>query len=124
MYFSEKENVIYSRAVDYQECIRVSGKHNDLEESLATTMTTIHFLKCLVTGRSETIIRRRRSSGRWNLSTGRIGTPKYKLYATIFENDLTNPSSFGKGGTDFSHSRILGFGAKDNFWEMGEIFPF
>ena len=111
----------YSRAVDYQKCIRVSGKHNDLEE---VGHDTYHhtFFEMLGNWSFGDYYKKEAIEWAWELLTGEWRLPKDKLYATIFEND-DESLELWKGGTDLSHSRIFRFGAKDNFWEMGETGP-
>ncbi len=111
----------YSRAVDYQKCIRVSGKHNDLEE---VGHDTYHhtFFEMLGNWSFGDYYKKEAIEWAWELLTGEWQLPKEKLYATIFEND-DDAYELWKKVTDIGHSRIFRFGAKDNFWEMGETGP-
>ncbi|HUI31037.1 MAG TPA: alanine--tRNA ligase [Candidatus Acidoferrales bacterium] len=111
----------YTRAVDYQKCIRVSGKHNDLEE---VGHDTYHhtFFEMLGNWSFGDYYKKEAIAWGWELLTGEWNLPKEKLYATIFEND-DEAFEIWKKVTDIGHSRISRFGAKDNFWEMGETGP-
>ena len=111
----------YSRAVNYQKCIRVSGKHNDLEE---VGHDTYHhtFFEMLGNWSFGDYYKKEAIEWAWELLTGEWKLPKEKLYATIFEDD-DEAFELWKKVTDIGHSRIFRFGSKDNFWEMGEIGP-
>ena len=121
MFFSEKGRRDYTRAVDYQKCIRVSGKHNDLEE---VGHDTYHhtFFEMLGNWSFGDYYKKEAIEWAWELLTGEWKLPKEKLYATVFEND-DEAFELWKKVTDIGHSRILRFGSKDNFWEMGETGP-
>ncbi len=111
----------YTRAVDYQKCIRVSGKHNDLEE---VGHDTYHhtFFEMLGNWSFGDYYKKEAIEWAWELLTGEWKLPKEKLYATVFEND-DEALELWKKVTDIGHSRIFKFGSKDNFWEMGETGP-
>ncbi len=111
----------YSRAVNYQKCIRVSGKHNDLEE---VGHDTYHhtFFEMLGNWSFGDYYKKEAVAWAWELLTGEWRLPKDKLYATVFESD-DEAAELWKKVTDIEPSRILRFGAKDNFWEMGETGP-
>ena len=108
----------YSRAVDYQKCIRVSGEHNDLEE---VGHDTYHhtFFEMLGNWSFGDYYKKEAIEWAWELLTGEWSFPKEKLYSTIFETD-DEAFELWKKVTDIGHARILRFGSKDNFWEMGE----
>lgn len=111
----------YTRAVNSQVCIRVSGKHNDLEE---VGMDTYHHTLFEMLGnwsfgdyyKKEAIL------WAWELMTERFKLPKDKLYATIFESD-DESGDLWKSITDIQPDHVMKFGKKDNFWEMAETGP-
>ena len=111
----------YTRAVDYQKCIRVSGKHNDLEE---VGHDTYHhtFFEMLGNWSFGDYYKKEAIGWAWELLAGEWRLPKDKLYATVFETDDEAAELWTKV-TDIAPSRILRFGSKDNFWEMGETGP-
>lgn len=111
----------YTRAVNYQKCIRVSGKHNDLEE---VGHDTYHhtFFEMLGNWSFGDYYKNEAMEWAWELLTSEWKLPKEKLYATIFEHDDEALEVWRKV-TDIDHTRIFKFGSKDNFWEMGETGP-
>ncbi len=111
----------YTRAVDYQKCIRVSGKHNDLEE---VGHDTYHhtFFEMLGNWSFGDYYKKEAIEWAWELLTAVWKLPKDKLYATVFESD-DEALELWKKVTDIDPARIMKFGAKQNFWEMGETGP-
>ena len=111
----------YSRAVDSQKCIRVSGKHNDLEEVGRDTYH--HTLFEMLGNWSFGDYYKKEAIGwAWELLTKVWGLEKRRLYATVFETD-DESEQLWKQVTDIDPSHVLRFGKKDNFWEMGETGP-
>lgn len=111
----------YSRAADTQKCIRVSGKHNDLEE---VGRDTYHhtFFEMLGNWSFGDYYKREAISWAWELLTDVWKLPKERLHATVFEDD-DEAFALWSEVTDIDPSHIHRFGAKDNFWEMGETGP-
>lgn len=117
----------YSRAASSQKCIRVSGKHNDLEE---VGQDTYHhtFFEMLGNWSFGDYGKREAISMAWELLTDVWGLEKDRLYITIFEGDAEVPrddeaAAAWRELTDVDPDRILAFGARDNFWEMGDVGP-
>ncbi|MGC8595382.1 MAG: alanine--tRNA ligase [Candidatus Kryptoniota bacterium] len=111
----------YTRAVNYQKCIRVSGKHNDLEE---VGRDTYHhtFFEMLGNWSFGDYYKEDAIRWAWELLTEVWNLPKDRLYATVYRTDDEAYEVWAKV-TDISHSRILRFGEEDNFWEMGDTGP-
>jgi alanyl-tRNA synthetase len=111
----------YKRAADSQKCIRVSGKHNDLEE---VGHDTYHhtFFEMLGNWSFGDYYKKEAVLWAWELVTKVWGIPKERLYATVFRED-GETESLWKKATDIGPARVLRFGEKDNFWEMGDIGP-
>jgi alanyl-tRNA synthetase len=111
----------YSRAVNTQKCIRVSGKHNDLEE---VGHDTYHhtFFEMLGNWSFGDYYKKEAIQWAWELFTKIYKLPKDKLYATVYRDDA-EAAEFWASETDISKDKILCFDEKDNFWEMGEIGP-
>lgn len=111
----------YTRAVDTQKCIRVSGKHNDLEE---VGHDTYHhtFFEMLGNWSFGDYYKPEAIEWAWELLTKVWNLPKERLWATVYKDD-NEAFELWKSKTDINPKHILKFGEKDNFWEMGETGP-
>ncbi len=111
----------YTRAADTQKCIRVSGKHNDLEE---VGRDTYHhtFFEMLGNWSFGDYYKKEAIAWAWELLTGVWRLPKNRLWATVYKDDGEAEECW-KAATDIDPKHILRFGEKDNFWEMGETGP-
>ncbi|OIP58454.1 MAG: alanine--tRNA ligase [Ignavibacteria bacterium CG2_30_36_16] len=111
----------YKRAADTQKCIRVSGKHNDLEE---VGHDTYHhtFFEMLGNWSFGDYYKKEAIRWAWELLTEVWKLPKERLFATIYRAD-DEAMELWKSETDIKHEHILRFDEEDNFWEMGETGP-
>ena len=111
----------YKRAVDTQKCIRVSGKHNDLEE---VGHDTYHhtFFEMLGNWSFGDYYKAEAIEWAWELLTEVWKLPKERLWATVYKND-DEALDLWKTKTNINPNHILKFGEKDNFWEMGDTGP-
>jgi alanyl-tRNA synthetase len=111
----------YKRAANTQKCIRVSGKHNDLEE---VGKDTYHhtFFEMLGNWSFGDYYKKEAISWAWELLTEVWKLPKDKLWATVFRED-SEAEELWKKLTDIRKDQVLRFDEKDNFWEMGEVGP-
>jgi alanyl-tRNA synthetase len=111
----------YRRVANTQKCIRVSGKHNDLEE---VGHDTFHhtFFEMLGNWSFGDYYKREAIAWGWELLTGVWGLSKKRLWATIYKED-DDAERIWKEVTDIQPDHILRFTEKDNFWEMGDTGP-
>ncbi len=110
----------YTRAVDTQKCLRVSGKHNDLEE-VGYSPSHHTFFEMLGNWSFGDYYKQEAIAFAWELVTELWQIPKERLWATVyFEDD--EAEKFWLQETDIPLSRIRRCD-KDNFWEMGETGP-
>jgi len=117
----------YSRVTDTQRCLRVSGKHNDLEE---VGIDTYHHTLFEMLGNWSfgDYFKKEAIAWSWELLTEVYKLEKDRLYVTIFEGDATDGLDRDTEALDLwkghvSEDRILLGNKKDNFWEMGETGP-
>ena len=119
----------HPRVADSQKCIRVSGKHNDLEE---VGRDTYHhtFFEMLGNWSFGDYFKAEAIEWAWELLTEVWKLPKERLYATVFAGDQTDgvarddqAAEEWRRRTDIDPAHIFAFGKKDNFWEMGETGP-
>ena len=119
--FLGQQRLPYVRAASAQKCLRISGKHNDLE---VVGRDTYHHTLFEMLGnwsfgdyyKAEAI------EWAWDLLTREWGLPKDKLYATVYLNDDETEQLWFKI-SGLPRERVSRFGDKENFWEMGETGP-
>ena len=111
----------YRRAVDSQKCIRVSGKHNDLEE-VGSSPDHQTFFEMLGNWSFGDYYKREAIQWGWKLLTEVWKLPADRLWATVYLDD-DESERLWYAETDVQKGRVLRFDKKDNFWEMGETGP-
>ncbi len=119
--FLGEEAVPYRRAVTSQKCLRVSGKHNDLEE-VGVTRRHHTFFEMLGNFSFGDYFKREAIRFAWELITEEYGLPRERLWATVHYTD-DEAAGLWQEVTGLAPSRIFHLGDKDNFWQMGETGP-
>ena len=128
-YFLGLRPAPWKSAANSQKCIRVSGKHNDLEE---VGLDTYHhtFFEMLGNWSFDDYFKAEAIGWAWDLLTKVYRIPADRLWATVFagdEKDGSEPDNEARDlwrkATPIPDERILAFGRKDNFWEMGATGP-
>ncbi len=111
----------YARAVSVQKCMRVSGKHNDLE-TVGRTAKHHTFFEMLGNFSFGDYFKKKAVAFAWELMTGVFRLDPARLYATIYEEDDEAWRIWAKD-IGVPSGRIFRYGKKDNYWSMGETGP-
>ncbi len=126
-YFLGNKKPTVVRVADTQKCLRVSGKHNDLEE---VGVDTYHHTMFEMLGNWSfgDYFKAKAIAWAWELLTEVYKLPKDRLYVTVFEGNQAESLQFDQEAFDqwkklIAEDRILMGNKKDNFWEMGDAGP-
>jgi len=130
--FLGNSEIKHARITDTQKCLRVSGKHNDLEE---VGVDTYHHTMFEMLGNWSfgDYFKKEAIEWAWELLVDVYGIDKNKLYFTVFEGDEKDGTSMDQEAYDLwktileknglGTDKIIKANKKDNFWEMGETGP-
>jgi len=119
--FLGRETRSYTRAATVQKCMRVSGKHNDLEQ-VGRTSKHHTFFEMLGNFSFGDYFKRDAVALAWELVTGVFKLDQSRLYITVYEKDDEAFDLWNKE-IGVPAGRIFRFGKKDNFWAMGDTGP-
>ncbi|HEX8638391.1 MAG TPA: alanine--tRNA ligase [Pyrinomonadaceae bacterium] len=124
--FTGQEKRDYTRAVSSQKCIRAGGKHNDLDE-VGKTARHHTFFEMLGNFSFGDYFKEDAIRFAWDFLVNELGLEENRLWFSVFEGDAEVAADdearalWQKAGA--RPERILGFGRKDNFWQMGDTGP-
>ena len=126
--FTGKEKRAYTRATSSQKCIRISGKHNDLE-NVGRTARHHTFFEMLGNFSFGDYFKKDAIAYAWELLI-QLGMDQERLIITVFQGDEElglgpddEARALWKVASGFSDERIVGMGRDDNFWSMGDTGP-
>lgn len=119
--FLGEEKRAYSRATTCQKCLRVSGKHNDLE-NVGRTARHHTFFEMLGNFSFGDYFKREAITWAWEFVTKELELPKEKLWVTVFRED-DEAAAIWAEVAGLPGDRIVRMGEKDNFWTMGDTGP-
>lgn len=110
-----------TRAVNSQKCMRVSGKHNDLEE-VGRDHYHHTLFEMLGNWSFGDYYKKEAIRWAWEFLTDVVKLPKDRLFVTVYKTD-DEAMQLWEQETDIAPSRIMRFAEKENFWEMGDTGP-
>jgi alanyl-tRNA synthetase len=119
--FLGQERRPYSRAVTSQKCLRVGGKHNDLE-NVGRTARHHTFFEMLGNFSFGDYFKEQAIALAWEYLTKELGLPADRMYATVYKDD-DEAAALWQKVAGMPPERIYRLGEKDNFWSMGDTGP-
>ena len=125
--FTGRERRSYQRAATSQKCIRISGKHNDLE-AVGPSPRHQTFFEMLGNFSFGDYFKEEAIAYAWEFVTRVVGLPQERLMVTYFAGEGSIPEDSAarelwKKVTGFGDERVRGLGSADNFWSMGDTGP-
>jgi alanyl-tRNA synthetase len=119
--FLNEEKRNYKRAVSCQKCLRVSGKHNDLE-NVGRTARHHTFFEMLGNFSFGDYFKKEAIAWAWDFVAKELGLPWDKIWVTVYRED-DEAAEIWKNTAALPEERIVRMGEKDNFWTMGDTGP-
>ncbi|WP_300801499.1 alanine--tRNA ligase [uncultured Desulfovibrio sp.] len=120
-YFTGEETPPCTRLTSSQKCLRVSGKHNDLE-NVGRTARHHTFFEMLGNFSFGDYFKREAIRMAWEFVTVELGLPKDRLWITVYKDD-EEAETIWREEIGVPAERIIRLGEKDNFWTMGDTGP-
>lgn len=119
--FTGQEQRPYGRATSVQKCLRVSGKHNDLE-NVGRTPRHHTFFEMLGNFSFGDYFKEDAIQMSWELLTGKLGLDPERLWVSVYEED-DEAWDLWRSKVNFPEARLQRLDAKENFWSMGDTGP-
>lgn len=125
--FTGRDQRPYTRAASSQKCIRISGKHNDLE-AVGPSPRHQTFFEMLGNFSFGDYFKEEAITYAWDFLVKELGLPKERLVLTYFRGDAETPEDtvardLWRKVSGFGDDRVRGLGRDDNFWQMGDLGP-
>ncbi len=120
-YFLGEQEPPYPRITTVQKCLRAGGKHNDLD-NVGFTRRHHTFFEMLGNFSFGDYFKREAIEWAWELLTEVFKLPRERLWITVYEED-DEAYEIWRDVIGVPEERIVRMGAKDNFWEMGDVGP-
>ncbi len=111
----------YNRAVSIQKCVRAGGKHNDLD-NVGFTKRHLTFFEMMGNFSFGDYFKKDAIQYAWDFLTKEVNLDAEKLYVSVFETD-DQAYAIWANDIKIPANRIYRLGAKDNFWQMGDVGP-
>ena len=119
--FTGRQEAKFPRATSAQKCIRAGGKHNDLD-NVGYTTRHLTFFEMLGNFSFGDYFKKDAIRLSWELVTERFGISPDRIWITVYRED-DEARDLWREITGVAPERVVGLGAKDNYWSMGEIGP-
>jgi len=117
--FLGKSKREYTKAVTTQKCIRVGGKHNDLD-NVGHTSRHLTFFEMLGNFSFGDYFKKEAIHYAWEVATGVFAFDPEKIWVSVYKDD---DEAFALWEKHLPTKRIVRFGEKENFWAMGDVGP-
>jgi alanyl-tRNA synthetase len=120
-YFLGEEVAPFSRATSIQKCVRINGKHDDIEQ-IGRTTRHLTFFEMLGNWSFGDYFKEGAIDMAWDFFTRHLGFDGDRIWASVYEDD-DEAADIWRDRVGLAPERIVRLGAEDNFWEMGDTGP-